>query len=35
VYGDQIRRMRPLILRQDPTGLFRTRTLSQIFDLPY
>lgn len=35
VYGQEIAKMRPVILREDPTGLFRTKYLSGLFELPY
>jgi len=35
VYGSQIDIIRPVVLRQDPTGLFRTKLLSDIFRLPF
>ncbi|EKU23116.1 fad-linked oxidoreductase [Nannochloropsis gaditana CCMP526] len=34
VYAAQIQRIRPVVLRQDPEGIFRTSTLCDIFDLP-
>lgn len=35
VYAEQIEIIRPVVLKQDPHGLFRTRLLSDIFRLPY
>ena len=35
VYASQIEIMRPVILKQDPTGLFRTAFLSDVFQVPY
>lgn len=35
VYAAQIDIIRPVVLKQDPTGLFRTRLLSDVFRLPY
>ena len=35
VYAEQIELIRPVVMRQDPIGLFRNRFLSELFDLPY
>ena len=35
MYADQINIVREVALKQDPTGLFRNRLLSDIFRLPY
>jgi hypothetical protein len=35
VYAEQIKLIRPVVMRQDPIGLFRNRFLSELFDLPY
>lgn len=35
VYAQQIDIIRPVVLKQDPTGLFRTKLLSDIFRLPF
>lgn len=35
VYASQIDIIRPVVLRQDPNGLFRTKLLSDIFRLPF
>ncbi len=33
--GDQLHRVQEVVLKMDPHGLFRTRYLSEVFDLPY
>lgn len=35
VYADQINIVREVALKQDPSGLFRTKLLSDIFRLPF
>jgi hypothetical protein len=35
VYASQIDIIRPVVLKQDPTGLFRTKLLSDVFRLPF
>lgn len=35
VYAHQIQLIRPVVMRQDPIGLFRNKFLSELFDLPY
>lgn len=35
VYAEQIKLIRPVVMRLDPIGLFRNKFLSEMFDLPY
>lgn len=35
VMGDQLKRVKEAVLKMDPHGLFRTKYLSEVFDLPY
>lgn len=35
VYASQIEKVKPVILAQDPSGLFRTKFLSELFELPF
>lgn len=33
--GHQLERVKEAVLKMDPSGLFRTQYLSEVFDLPY
>jgi hypothetical protein len=33
--GEQLHRVKDAVLKMDPNGLFRTKYLSEVFDLPY
>lgn len=33
--GDQLSRVKEAVLKVDPSGLFRTHYLSEVFDLPF
>ena len=35
VMGHQLERVKEAVLKMDPSGLFRTQYLSEVFDLPY